>query len=101
MPDRIGTHKPKQAIPTYRPPEPASEQERRAFYWSVRWRRLRMAHLAEHPLCVDCQGQGRTTPATEVHHVTKRRVDPNAELDRDNLMSLCKACHSVRTARGE
>jgi 5-methylcytosine-specific restriction enzyme A len=101
MPSKIPSHRPTSPIPTYRPPEPPSEQERRAFYWSTPWRRLRAAQLERHPLCHDCEGQGRTTPANEVHHVTKRRVDPSAELDWSNMMSLCRPCHQVRTSRGE
>lgn len=57
------------------------------------WRRLRAAVLAEHPLCQLCKRQGRITPATEVDHVDN---DPSNN-DRENLMSICKPCHSRKT----
>jgi 5-methylcytosine-specific restriction protein A len=65
------------------------------------WRRLRSIVLANNPLCADCKAQGYTTLANEVHHVVKVQDDPSRRLDVSNLMPLCKACHSARTARGE
>ena len=47
------------------------------------WLRLRAHHLAEHPLCVDCEGSGRVAIAVEVHHVRPfRGVDDPGRLDR-------------------
>ena len=63
------------------------------------WWRVRLAFLAEHPLCADCIPT--LTPAIEVHHVRKVADYPDRRLDWDNLRALCKACHSARTARGE
>lgn len=65
------------------------------------WRALRDAYLAENPLCHDCQEQGHTKAAREVHHKHKVAEHPELRLDWDNLMSLCTECHSRRTARGE
>nr|DAP88195.1 MAG TPA: HNH endonuclease [Caudoviricetes sp.] len=67
---------------------------------SRRWRRLRAAYLSAHPLCEDCEQQGRTTIATEVHHI--RPIESAAGRPGDmqelafnpcNLRALCKACH--------
>lgn len=101
MADRIPQYRPKNEIPTYRPPASDDARQRRAFLSTARWRRLRAFHIAHNPLCADCLAEGRTTPATDVHHIVKRSVDPHAEMDRDNLVSLCRACHSTRTGRGE
>lgn len=58
------------------------------------WRRLRGHVLGAKPLCEDCNLiEGNTTAATEVHHVDN---NPNNNA-LDNLMSLCKPCHSRRT----
>ena len=57
--------------------------------------------LTEHPLCRDCAGIGMVTAAAEVHHVAKVIDRPDLRLEASNLMPLCKACHSRRTARGE
>lgn len=67
---------------------------------SRRWRRLRSAYLSVHPVCEDCEQAGRTTTATEVHHI--RPVESAAGRPADmqelafnpcNLRALCKACH--------
>lgn len=67
---------------------------------SRRWRRLRAAYLSAHPVCEDCEQQGRTTIATEVHHirpiesVAGRPVDmQELAFNPCNLRALCKACH--------
>lgn len=60
------------------------------------WPRIRAQQLAAHPLCALCQGEGRATPADEVHHIVPlAQGGTNAQ---ENLMSLCKPCHSRITA---
>lgn len=92
-------------IPTYRPPgAPSPEQERarrkrsKAFYCSAAWRKLRAAFVAQNPLCVDCLKANRVTATEHVHHVVDRKVRPDLELDWDNLMALCQACHKAHIA---
>ena len=65
------------------------------------WERLREVVLRSNPLCYDCFSVGRLTSAKEVHHIKKVREYPALRLVKRNLMCLCKACHSVRTGRGE
>ena len=66
--------------------------------YGARWQRVRAMVLRASPLCAECQREGRVTPATDVHHVVKRRDGgPDAE---DNLEALCHACHSKITATG-
>ena len=48
--------------------------------------------LAEQPLCQYCP-PGVITPATEVDH---KNNDP-ADNSRENLVSCCKPCHSIKT----
>jgi 5-methylcytosine-specific restriction protein A len=62
------------------------------------WRRIRAAFIAAHPLCAVCEREGRLTPAAEVHHVLP--LSKGGTHDAENLMALCKACHSAITARG-
>jgi 5-methylcytosine-specific restriction protein A len=59
------------------------------------WQRVRTMFLAEHPLCVTCEAEGRVVGATEVHHI-KPLADGGSNAD-SNLMALCKACHSKIT----
>lgn len=66
-----------------------------------RWRKLRAMFIAEHPLCSDCFEAGRIRAVEEVHHIESRRDAPDRAYDVDNLMALCKSCHSRRTAHGE
>ena len=61
-------------------------------YNSRRWRKLRAAQLARHPLCKMCEDQGAVEPATVADHV----VPHGGDLDlfwRGELQSLCAACH--------
>lgn len=66
---------------------------------SPAWRLTRQRHIARHPLCEECQRQGRTTSAVLVHHITPvetGRSEAEKErlaFDLRNLMSLCKECH--------
>lgn len=48
------------------------------------------------PLCEMCLKNHKTTPATEVHHI--RPLSRGGTHDEDNLMALCKPCHSKITA---
>ena len=63
------------------------------------WQALRNRFIAQHPYCVECMKQGRLTFAQEVDHITPHRGDPRLLYDEDNLQSLCKVCHSRKTAR--
>ena len=57
------------------------------------WRRLRAAVLADEPLCRECLRLWKTEPATEVDHADN---DPSNN-DRNNLVPMCKPCHSKKT----
>ena len=49
-------------------------------------------------LCQACLEAGRAVPATDVHHQITVALAPHLRLDLDNLISLCKSCHSAITA---
>lgn len=66
--------------------------------YGKRWRRLRLLHLQQHPLCRICEADGRTELATEVDHIKPHRGILDLLFDRANLQSLCKSCHSRKTA---
>lgn len=59
------------------------------------WQKTRAAFLAINPLCEMCKRQGRYTLAQEVHHI-KAVVDGGTN-EFENLMALCKSCHSKIT----
>lgn len=56
-------------------------------------------YLRANPFCSDCTDGKLTTQATEVHHKVAKRDGGQDEWN--NLESLCKSCHSKRTAKGE
>ena len=61
------------------------------------WKRIRDRHAAQHPLCEMCLKNGKVTPTEEVHHIVP--LSCGGTHASDNLMSLCKSCHSEITAR--
>lgn len=57
---------------------------------SGQWRALRQVHLLKQPECAVC---GRTKNLT-VHHVIPVSVNPQRELDPENLLTMCETpCH--------
>jgi len=60
---------------------------------SGKWPALRRAHLAREPLCRVCGGNQDCTP----HHIVPVHIDPDRELDPNNLITLCEGkpinCH--------
>ena len=63
------------------------------------WRRIRLKYIQSHPLCEQCEREGRLTPAEEVHHILP--LADGGTHDVENLMALCKSCHSRITDRQE
>ena len=61
------------------------------------WQRLRLAFLANNPLCEDCMSAGRVVPAVHVDH--KVAIARGGTNDWNNLRPLCASCHSRKTAR--
>lgn len=62
------------------------------------WLKLRASKVAADPLCEECEKQGYTTVATEVHHIVPfNGLDDPLRLDWKNLESLCGACHGEKT----
>ncbi len=64
-------------------------------HYGRQWRKTRAAFLSINPLCEMCKRKGRYTLATEVHHI-KAVVDGGTD-EFENLMALCKSCHSKIT----
>lgn len=66
------------------------------FYLSTRWRRFRDWYLANHPLCEQCEREGRIARADLVDHVIELR-DGGSRLDESNAQALCWKCHAIKT----
>lgn len=93
MPERAAIHR---ATPPRRKVETRPDATQRGY--DRNWKKRRAAHLAQYPLCVHCQEQGRVTEATVADHVTPHRGDVSAFLG--EIQSLCKRCHDIKTAKG-
>lgn len=61
------------------------------------WKRIRDSYISQHPLCEECEKNGRLTKAEEVHHIIP--LARGGTHDKRNLMALCTPCHSAITAR--
>lgn len=64
-----------------------------------RWQKARVAYLAHHPYCVECERSGVSTPATVVDHITPHRGDWTLFWDAANWQPLCKRHHDAKTRR--
>lgn len=64
-----------------------------------RWKRLRDEFIEQHPLCKHCEERGQVTMAKEIDHIIpfSDLSDP-LRLCSDNLQSLCRRCHAIKTA---
>lgn len=72
------------------------DSEKRKRY-GRRWKRIRDRYIAAHPLCERCEKLGSVNVAEEVHHI--KPLAQGGTNTEENLMSLCKSCHSGITAR--
>jgi 5-methylcytosine-specific restriction protein A len=79
----------------HRVPEPDRQARRALPTNSAAWRRIRARHLRDEPLCRVCLAKGIVTAATDVDH-----IDGDSTNDvPGNRQSLCRPCHSSKTAR--
>jgi len=67
--------------------------------YGYKWQQARAGYLARHPLCAECERNGRTTEATDLDHIRPHKGDMAIFWDRRNWQGLCKPCHSAKTAR--
>lgn len=98
MPSRPKTYRPNVGTGKRHVPPEMVRRSKEARGYDAAWRALRASHLGEHPLCVKCGERGLTVAATEVDHIRAHRGDDTLRLDAGNLRSLCKSCHSRKTA---
>lgn len=90
--------------PVHQPVGALSAIERRARYdrtrssehgriYGRRWRALRAAYLASHPLCECGCGRG----AQVVDHIEPHNGDERLLYSWNNLQAMTKACHDAKT----
>ncbi len=67
--------------------------ERARPYSTPEWKALRSQHLKTNRVCVQCGSH-----ATVVDHIRPWKGDRRLFLDPANMQSLCRSCHSTKTA---
>lgn len=73
-------------------------KDHNSFYASRKWRRLREYKFSLNPLCEKCLLEGKRVVAEEVDHIIPIFENEDLALEVTNLQSLCKSCHSSKTA---
>ncbi|WHQ80658.1 HNH endonuclease [Ligilactobacillus animalis] len=78
-----------------------TKEQRKEFYHSVEWQRLReQALLRDHYECQWCKANGKVSEGVlEVDHIKDIEHYPESATDLANLRTLCKDCHNKRHNR--
>lgn len=71
---------------------------RKKFYDSVLWQETRAAKLSRDPLCQACKFERKDVRADHVDH-WRPLSDGGHPTHDDNLVSLCRSHHSIKTHR--
>ena len=66
------------------------DQDRKKFYNSSEWKKVRLLVLTSNPFCIECGH-----PADTVDHIVAIK-NGGAKLDLKNLQSMCKSCHNIK-----
>ncbi len=72
------------------------QTEARQWIHSPRWRKASKAFLVGHPLCAECERQGRTKAAYLVDHIRPHRGDYKLFWSESNWQGLCNPCHEEK-----
>lgn len=68
--------------------------------YTKQWSCESKAFLRAHPLCAECERQGRYAPAQVVDHIIPHRGNQRLFWDKTNWQGLCKHHHDQKTAGG-
>lgn len=79
-------------------PAPVQRANSNARGYNYRWRMAALRFLRRHPLCAECQRQGRVTAATAVDHIIPHKGDMALFWKESNFQGLCAPCHGRKTA---
>jgi len=60
------------------------------------WRKTRQLYIKQYPVCELCERKNLLIPVQEVHHIVP--LSQGGTHNENNLMGLCKSCHSRITA---
>lgn len=68
-------------------------------YNNQRWRNYRLQFLSKHPLCVECERQGKLIPGVVVDHIVPHKGDYQLFWDSNNHQTLCIYHHNQKTIK--
>jgi len=96
MPNRPALYRPYNipAAPRVRQPDRRATAPERGY--DTAWGKLRAWWINRNPMCA---WPGCQQPGAIVDHIEPVRVAPARRLDLDNLQTLCRSHHGVKTAR--
>lgn len=66
--------------------------------YGKRWQKERINHLVNEPLCRHCLAKGLIVLGNEVDHIIPHKGKDSLMWDTSNWQTLCKPCHSRKTA---
>jgi 5-methylcytosine-specific restriction protein A len=69
-----------------------------SFYSCSAWIKLRNYKRLLNPLCEHCEKLGLIIPYHTIDHI-KPISEGGAALDLENLQTLCKQCHAIKTGK--
>ncbi len=74
------------------------KREQYNFYRTKQWQDLRRMVLNRDSfLCRYCQQQGMVRPGNTVDHTIPYEFDPSLATSSDNLVTVCRECHRLKT----
>jgi 5-methylcytosine-specific restriction enzyme A len=65
--------------------------------YDSQWDKARRTYLTRHPLCVQCEKEGRVVVAVVVDHVVPHKGDQRLFWDTANWQALCVMHHNRKT----
>ena len=68
------------------------------FYSSSAWLKLRNYKRLLNPICESCESLGLIIPYHTIDHI-KPISEGGEALSLDNLQTLCKQCHAIKTGK--
>ena len=68
-------------------------------YQSKCWKILRKYKLAKNPLCEKCFSRGHHNVGFAIDHIDAHKGNWMSFLKMENLRTLCKKCHAIKSTR--
>lgn len=66
--------------------------------YDARWRKARVIYLRKHPLCAECEKQGKVVVATIVDHIQPHKGNQELFWNEANWEALCADCHNKKSS---